>query len=93
MKRASTLDSDIEFTLDRAFHMSSIALTLAERAFAHTAESPGGLPKTYYFMHDQDVDTLLFSLIEAHAQIRDARDQYCGTSDDDAPAKAAAEAQ
>ena len=55
--------SDIEFTLDRAFHMSSIALTLAERAFAQTAESLGGLPKTY-FMHDQDVDTLLFSIID-----------------------------
>ena len=89
---AAKIDSDIESVLDHAFHMSSIALTLAERAFAHTAESLGGLPKTY-FMEDQDVDTLLFSIIEAHAQIRDARDQYCGISDDDAPAKAVAEAQ
>jgi hypothetical protein len=92
LKQAAKMDSDIEPALDHAFHMSSIALTLAERAFAHTAESLGGLPKTY-FMEAQDVDTLLYSLIEAHAQIRDARDQYCGISGDDAPAKAVAEAQ
>jgi hypothetical protein len=71
--------------------MSSVAVTLAERAFKHTAESLGGPPKTF-FMHDQDVDTLLFTLYEAHAQVREARDLFTGVSDDDAPAKAVAEA-
>jgi hypothetical protein len=85
-------NSDIEDALHRAFNMSSIAVTLAENAFAHTAESLGALPKTY-FMHDQDVGTLLFSIIEAHAQIREAFDLFTGiSSDDNAPAKAVAEA-
>jgi hypothetical protein len=61
-------------------------VTLAERSFKHTAEDLGGLPKTY-FMHDQDVDTLLFTLYEAHAQVRTAWDLFTGVSDDDAPAE------
>ena len=81
------VNSNIEYALHRAVNMSSIAVTLAESAFASTAESLGGLPKTY-FMHDQDVDTLLFSIIEAHAQAREAFDLFT-LPHDDAPAKAA----
>jgi hypothetical protein len=88
--RSTRTNSDIEDALHRAVKMSSIAVTLAEKAFADTAESLGGLPKTY-FMHDQDVDTLLFSIIEAHAQAREAFDMLVAP-DDDAPAKAVAEA-
>ena len=84
------VNSDIEDALHRAVNMSSIAVTLAEMAFADTAESLGGLPKTY-FMHDQDVDTLMFSIIETHAQIREAFDLFT-LPDDDAPAPALAEA-
>jgi hypothetical protein len=39
-------------------------------------------------MHGQHVDTLLFTLYEAHAQVREARDLYC-----DAPAETVAEAK
>jgi hypothetical protein len=84
--------SDLEDTIYRAFHMSSVAVTLAEKALKHTAESLGGLPNTY-FVHPQDVDTLLFSLYEVRAQIREAYDLFTGVSDDNAPAKAVAEAQ
>jgi hypothetical protein len=43
------------------------------------------------FIHKQDEETLLWTIYELHAQIRSARDQFCGT-DDDAPEKAVAEA-
>jgi hypothetical protein len=91
MTQMIKVNSDIEDHLHRAVNMAAIAVKLAEDVFEDTAESLGGLPKTY-FMHDQDVDTLLFSIIDAHAQIREAWDLFTGVSDDDAPAPAVAEA-
>jgi hypothetical protein len=94
------VNSDIEDTLNRAFHMSSIAVALAERVFkvfehyGDTAyherrrqEAPG--PYDTYLIHNQDVDTLLFTLYEAHAKAREAFDMLTAPDDDDAPAKAA----
>ena len=94
---------DLEDTLNRAFHMSSVAVTLMEKAFKvyehygdvayherRRREAPG--PYGTYIIHEQDEGTLLFSLYEAHAQIREARDLYLGTPDDDAPEQAQAEA-
>jgi hypothetical protein len=75
--RAPETVPDIEDTLDQAFHMSSIAATLAERAFGNkkAQENLTGRPDAY-FVPEQDVDTLLFALYEAHAQIRLSRHRY-----------------
>jgi hypothetical protein len=89
---------DLGDTLERAVHMSSIAVTLMEKAFNvyehygdkeyHEKRRQEGRSCETYLIHDQDEDTLLFSLYEAHAQTRAARDLYCGTPDDDAPEQA-----
>ena len=86
--------SDLDDTLNRAVHMSSIAVTLMEKAFdvyAHYGdaahhekrrkEAPG--PYGTYVIHNQDVDRLLWTIYEVHAQISAARDQFVGISDDD----------
>jgi hypothetical protein len=91
-------DSDIEQALHHAFQMSSIAVVLAEKAFEvykhygdvayhekRRQEAPG--PYGTYVILNQDVDTLLFTLYETHAQIRAAFDLFTGVSDDDAPAE------
>jgi hypothetical protein len=91
--------SDLEDTLIRATNMASIAVMLLEKAldvYAHYGdvewhekrrkENPG--PYGTYIIHSQDEETLLWTIYELHAQIRSARDQFCGT-DDDAPAEAA----
>jgi hypothetical protein len=96
-------NSDIEDALHRAFNMSSIAVTLAEKAlkvYEHYGdveyhekrrqEAPG--PYGTYEISKQDEGTLLFALYEAHAQIRTAWDLFTGISDDDAPAPAVAKA-
>jgi hypothetical protein len=94
---------NLEDTLERAVHMSSIAVTLMEKAFnvyehygdvawherrRQEAQGPYGT----YIIHEQDEGTLLWTVYEAHAQIREARDLYLGTPDDDAPEQAQAEA-
>ena len=67
---------DIEDALDGAFHMSSVAATLAETIFSGKAsDSIGDLPNTY-LISQWEIDRLLFTLYEAHAQIRESRDQY-----------------
>jgi hypothetical protein len=95
--------SDLEDTLTRAVNMASIAVTLMEEkvfdVYAHYGdkeyherrrrESPR--PYGTYTIHEQDVETFMWTIYELHAQIRSARDQFCGT-DDDAPVQAAAEA-
>ena len=96
-------NSDIEDALHRAFNMSSIAVTLAEKAFKvyehygdvayhekRRQEAPGHYDT--YVIHDQDVGTLLFTLYEAHAQTREAWDLFTGVSDDNAPEPAVVEA-
>jgi len=101
--RETQTNSDIEDALHRAFNMSSIAVTLAEKAlnvYEHYGdvayhekrrrEDPG--PYGTYIIHKQDEGTLLFALYEAHAQIREAYHMFTGISDDDAPAPAVAEA-
>jgi hypothetical protein len=77
--RAPETKPDIEDTLDQAFHMSSIAATLAEGVFGNkkTHRDLIGRPDAY-FVPEQDVDTLLFALYEAHAQIRLTRYRYLG---------------
>jgi hypothetical protein len=93
--------SDLEDTLNRAFHMSSIAVTLMEKVFnvyehygdaAYHERRRQEAPSPYgtHVIHEQDEGTLLFALYEAHAQIREARDLYLGAPDDDAPAQAEA---
>jgi hypothetical protein len=91
--------SDLEDTLNRATNMASIAVTLMEGkvfdVYAHYGdkeyherrrrESPG--PYGTYTIHEQDVETFMWTIYELHAQIRSARDQFCGT-DDDAPEQA-----
>jgi hypothetical protein len=97
------VNSDIEDALHRAFNMSSIAVTLAEKAlqvYEHygDAEYHEKRRKDGYrscepiFIHEQDEGTLLFALYETHAQIREAFDLFTGISADDAPAETVAEA-
>jgi len=98
-RETQTNNSDIEDALHRAFNMSSIAVTLMEKAFKvyehygdaayhekRRQEAPG--PYGTYVIHKQDEGTLLFALYETHAQIREAWDLFTGVSDDDAPAPA-----
>jgi hypothetical protein len=95
--------SELEVTLISADHMADITVTLIEKAFEvykhygdvayhekrrREPKDPCGT----YIIHEEDEDTLLWSLYETRAKIREARDLFCGT-DDDAPAKAVAEAQ
>ena len=100
MAKMIKVNSDIEDALHRAFHMSSIAVGLAEKALnvydhygdveyheRRRREAPG--PYGTYLIHNQDVDTLLFTLYEAHAKAREAFDMLTAPDDDDAPAKAA----
>jgi hypothetical protein len=92
------VNSDIEQALHRAFNMSSIAVTLAEKALNvyehygdvayHEKRRQEGYSCEPIFISQQDEGTLLFALYEAHAQIREAFDLFTGVSDDDdAPAK------
>jgi hypothetical protein len=93
---------DLEDTLNRAFHMTSIVVTLLEKAFnvydhygdvayheKRRQEAPG--PYGSYVIHEQDEATLLWAVYEAHAQVREARDLFTGAPDD-APAETVAEA-
>jgi hypothetical protein len=94
--------SDLEDTLIRAVNMASIAVTLMEEkvfdVYAHYGdkeyhdrrrrEARG--PYDTYTIANQDVETFMWTIYELHAQIRSARDQFCGT-DDDAPELAVAE--
>jgi hypothetical protein len=94
-------DSDIEDVLHRAVNMSSIAVTLLEKAlnvYEHygDAEYHERRRKEGYrscepiFINRDDEGTLLFALYETHAQIRTAFDLFTGVSDDDdAPEQAA----
>jgi len=80
--------SDIEDTLNRAVNMSSILVTLLEKALNvyehygdaeyHEKRRKEGCPYGTYVIHNHDEETLLWSVYEMHAQIREARDQYCG---------------
>jgi hypothetical protein len=91
--------SDLEDTLNRAVNMASIAVMLLTSAFTPTTAmwsiTRNAGKKTIAphlsFIHKQDEETLLWTIYELHAEIRSARDQFCGT-DDDAPEKAVAEA-
>jgi hypothetical protein len=77
--RAPETKPDIEDTLDQALHMSSIAATLAERAFENKKAHENLTGRSdAYFVSEQDVNTLLFALYEAHAQIRLSRHRYLG---------------
>jgi hypothetical protein len=100
MARMIKVNSDIEDALHRAVNMSSILVTLAEKAlnvYEHygDAEYHERRRKEGYrscepiFIHAQDEGTLLFALYETHAQIREAWNLFTGVTDDDAPAKAA----
>jgi hypothetical protein len=104
MAKMIKVNSDIEDALHRAFNMSSIAVTLAEKALnvydhygdvAYHEKRRQEAPSPYgtYVIHKQDEGTLLFALYEAHAQIREAWDLFTAvTDDDDAPAETVAEA-
>jgi hypothetical protein len=81
-------DSDLEDALNRAVNMSSILVTLLEKALNvyehygdkayHEERRKDPSPYGTYLIHKQDEETLLWSVYETQAQIRDARDQYCG---------------
>lgn len=96
-----TVNSDIEDALHRAVNMSSIAVTLAEKALNvyehygdveyHEKRRKEGCPYGTYIIHEQDEGTLLFSVYEAHAKIREAWDLFTGVTDDNAPAETVAE--
>jgi len=77
MDGCSEARPDIEDSLDRAFHMSSVAVTLAETIFSGKAsDNIGDLPNNTYLISQWEIDRLLFTIYEAHAQIRVSRDQY-----------------
>jgi hypothetical protein len=102
MARMIKVNSDIEDALHRAVNMSSIAVTLAEKVLKvydhygdvayHEKRRKEGRSCEPIFIDEQDEGTLLFSLYEAHAQIRVAWDLFTGGTDDDAPELAVAEA-
>jgi hypothetical protein len=93
--------SDIEDTLNRAFHMSSIAVMLLEKALNvyehygdkayHEKRRKDPSPYGTYLIHKQDEGTLLWSVYEAHAQIREARDQFVAAADNKGPQATAGE--
>jgi len=89
-----TTSPDLENDLVNAAHMAHVAVTMMERVSEHKPDqvSLTGQPITYRVDSD-DLDTLLYVLYETRCLIREARDSYCGTPDDDAPEQAVVEAK
>jgi len=84
-----TKSSDLEIDPVNAAHMAHVAVTMLERVSEHKPDqvSLTGRPVSYHVDSDE-LDVLLYALYETRCLIRDARDLYCGTPDDDAPERA-----